>query len=330
MDSLRPRRLRRRKPLRFTQGVPDGAFNEVLGDRPLGGRFRAIRRLALVALWTLLCIPVQAALLLLPGRAKIRFARLYHRTLCHLIGLKVHQVGEVCRDRPVLYVANHASWLDVLVLGGVLEACFVAKAEVDDYPLVNIIAWLGRTIFVSRNRHTTGREADAMKTAMRAGDSLILFPEGTSNDGTRVLPFRSAFLGVAREARQVQPVSIVYDRIGGLPVLRRDRPLFAWYGDMDLGSHAWMMLRRGGARVTVLLHDPFVPDAVGDRKVMARECGRMVSAGAADLRQNRPVSPLAAVTKVPLAAVIRTPSAVLTKTPLAAVTQGTRLSSYHA
>jgi 1-acyl-sn-glycerol-3-phosphate acyltransferase len=240
-------------------------------------------------------LPVQAVLLALPGRAKARFARVYHQVLCRLIGLQVQVVGEVCRDRPVLYVANHSSWLDILALGGVLEGCFVAKAEVDDYPLVNIIARLGRTVFVSRSRGTTGREADAMKTLMQGGDSLILFPEGTSNDGTRVLPFRSAFLGVAKEARQVQPISVVYDRIGGMPALRRDRPSFAWYGDMELGSHSWQLLRRKGARVTVLLHQPFAPHAMPDRKVMTRECARVVSAGAAELRQNRPVQPLSAV-----------------------------------
>ncbi len=295
MDSLQPRRLKRKGPLRFTRRRPGPKLGELFADRPQGGQLRAVRRLALVLLWSLLALPVQAVLLALPGRAKARFARVYHRVLCRLIGLKVQVVGELCQDRPVLYVANHSSWLDILALGGVLEARFVAKSEVDDYPLVNIIARLGRTVFVSRSRGTTGREADAMKAVMQGGDSLILFPEGTSNDGTRVLPFRSAFLGVAREARQVQPISVVYDRIGGMPALRRDRPSFAWYGDMELGSHSWQLLRRKGARVTVLLHLPFAPEAMPDRKVMTRECARVVSAGAAELRQNRPVQPLSAL-----------------------------------
>ena len=294
MDSPHPRRLKRGKALSFTRGQGPGALEKVFAERPAGGRLRAVRRLVLVALWTLLCLPVQAVLLLLPGRGKARFARLYHRTLCRLIGLQVQVVGEVCQDRPVLYVANHASWLDILVLGGVLEACFVAKAEVDGYPLVNIIARLGRTIFVSRSRGTTGREADQMKALMQGGDSMILFPEGTSNDGTRVLPFRSAFMGVAQQARQVQPISVVYDRLGGLPARRRDRAVFAWYGDMELGSHSWQLLRREGARVTVLLHQPFAPAAMPDRKAMARTCSHMVSAGAAALRQNRRAEPLVA------------------------------------
>ena len=292
IDALRPRRLRRRKPLRFRQGLPGGRLFSVFEDRPLGGRLRAIRRIILVLLWTLVAIPIQAALCLLPGRAKLRFPRVYHATLCWLIGIKLQVIGTPCRDAPVLFVSNHSSWLDVPVLGAVLEAAFVAKAEVGTWPVIRTLARLGRTIFVSRTRGTTGKEAEAMRGRMADGGSLILFPEGTSNDGTRVLPFRSSFLAIADGARQVQPVSVVYDRLGGLPACRRDRPLFAWYGDMDIGSHFWRLARRTGVRVTVVLHEPFSPALLPDRKALAAEAERIVAAGADRLRQNRPVVPL--------------------------------------
>jgi 1-acyl-sn-glycerol-3-phosphate acyltransferase len=290
----RPRRLRRRKPLRFRPALPGGAFGDIFQERPLGGRVRAIRRMVLALLWTVLAIPIQGLLILLPGRGKVVFARIYHATLCRLIGLKVQVVGTASPDRPVLFLSNHSSWLDILVLGGVLEACFVSKAEVGRWPLIATIARLGRTVFVSRSRGNTGREADAMRARLLAGDSLILFPEGTSSDGTRVLPFRSAFLATAGSARMIQPVSLVYDRLGGLPACRRDRPVFAWYGDMDIGSHFWRLARRSGARATILLHEPFAPDTLPDRKALAAEAERIVSAGAAVLRQNRPPAPLPA------------------------------------
>ena len=298
LDALRPRRLRRRKPLRFRQALPGGTFGDIFGQRPLGGRVRAVRRMACVLLWTLLAIPIQAVLHQLPGRAKVRFGRFYHATLCRLIGLKVQVVGAAASAdpaaRPVLYLSNHSSWLDVLVLGGTLEACFVSKSEVAGWPLINIVAKLGRTVFVSRVRRATGREADSMRVHLNAGESLILFPEGTSNDGTRTLPFRSSLLGAADAARRVQPVSLVYDRLGGLPACRRDRPLFAWYGDMDIGSHFWRLARRSGARATVLLHEPFAPTALPSRKALAAEAGRIVAEGAATLRQNRAAVPLGA------------------------------------
>ncbi|MFC7691992.1 lysophospholipid acyltransferase family protein [Paeniroseomonas aquatica] len=284
--------MRRRKPLRFKHGLPGGRLFDVFEDRPLGGRFRAIRRIVTVLAWTLLAIPIQALLLLLPGRPKVVFARVYHAVLCWLIGLRVQVVGQPAAG-PTLFVSNHSSWLDVLVLGGVIEACFVAKAEVGTWPLVRTVARLGRTVFVSRSRGRTGSEAGDIKARLAAGDSLILFPEGTSNDGARTLPFRSSFLATAGSARQVQPVSLVYDRLGGLPACRRDRPLFAWYGDMEIGSHFWRLVRRSGARATVVLHQPFAPAEMPDRKAMALATWATVSAGADRLRQNRQAAPLA-------------------------------------
>jgi lyso-ornithine lipid O-acyltransferase len=293
IEALQPRR---RSPLRFRAALPGDTFADIFGERPQGGRLRAIRRTVLLLLWTLVAIPVQAVLVCLPGRGKFGFPRVYHAMLCRLLGLEVRVVGrpatEAPEGRPVLFLSNHSSWLDILVLGSVLEACFVSKGEVGTWPLIGTVARLGRTVFVSRSRGATGREADAMRRRLNAGDSLVLFPEGTSNDGTRVLPFRSSFLATADAARQVQPVSLVYDRLGGLPACRRDRPLFAWYGDMEIGSHFWRLARRSGTRATVLLHEPFSPAALPDRKALAAEAGRIVSAGAAGLRQNRPIGPL--------------------------------------
>jgi len=292
--ALRPRRLRRRNPLRFRNRLPGGKLFDVFEERPLGGRVRAIRRIGSALLWTAVAIPIQALLMLLPGRASGAFARTYHTVLCRLIGLRVQVIGTPAAAAPVLFVSNHSSWLDILVLGGLLPAAFVAKAEVGTWPVIRTIARLGRTVFVSRSRGTTAKESAAMRARLGQGESLILFPEGTSNDGSRVLPFRSSFLAIADAARQVQPVSVVYDRLGGLPCCRRDRPLFAWYGDMDIASHFWRIARRNGARVTVLLHEPFAPDTLADRKAMAGECFRIVSEGAARLRQNRPATPLPA------------------------------------
>ncbi len=299
----RPRRLRRRSPLRFRPALPGQAFGDIFAERPLGGRLRAIRRMAMAVLWTLAAIPIQAVLVYALARvfprAHQRFARVYHSVLCWLIGLKVQVVGRPSAERPVLFVANHSSWLDILVMGGAIEASFVAKAEVGRWPVIGAVARLGRTVFVSRTRGTMGREADVMRARLGAGDSLILFPEGTSNDGTRTLPFRSSFLATADAARMIQPVSVVYDRLGGLPACRRDRPIFAWYGDMDIGSHFWRLARRSGARATILLHEPFPPGTLPDRKALTAETSRIVATGCAQLRQNRPAVPLAAPSGAP-------------------------------
>ncbi len=298
-EALKPRR---RSPLRFRRIAPVGPIFDVMGDRPFGGRVRAVRRLALVVLFTLLALPVQAVLLRLPGRGRIRFARFYWAGVRFLIGLKLQVVGAPSGPRT-LYLANHSSWLDIVVLGGVLEAPFVSKSEVGDWPLIGTVARLGRTVFISRARGRTGGEANAMRDRLTAGDSLILFPEGTSSDGCRVLPFRSSFLAVADAAERVQPVSVGYDRLGGLPACRRDRSVFAWYGDMDIGRHAWRLARHPGLRATVVLHEPVPPSAIPDRKALSAAVEGVVAAGAATMRQNRP--PVSMTLPLPAARVAR-------------------------
>lgn len=288
------RRLQRASPIRFRPRLPGRAWNDVLGDRPAGGRIRAVRRIASVLLFTLLCIPVQAVLIQFPGGAKNRFARFYFRSLCWLIGLKLRVIGTPSPEPRTLYVSNHTSWLDILALGATVNARFVSKSEVAEWPLIGWVAKLGRSVFVSRSRGRTGTEAQELRARMEAGDSLILFPEGTTSDGARVLPFRSSFFSVAGAAARIQPVTVVYDRLGGLPIGRRDRPLFAWYGDMETGSHAWRLLRRTGTRVSIVLHEGFPPDSMPDRKVLAARVGRAVTETAAALRQNREVVPCAA------------------------------------
>ena len=278
-----PRQVRG-KPLRFAVALPGVASADILGERPLGGRLRAVRRLVLVALWTLLAIPVQAVLLglsALPAaalaRPKVAFARFYWRALRRLFGLRVQVIGAPAAGPGTLFLVNHSSWLDILVLGGALE------------------------VFVSRARGRTGAEAGEMQARLAAGDSLILFPEGTSSDGTRVLPFRSSLLAAAGAAAAVQPVSVGYDRMGGLPTCRRDRPHFAWYGDMDIGRHAWRLARRPGGRATVLLHQPCAPGAFPDRKALAAAAQAMVAEGAAALRQHRSPAALALRPAAPVA-----------------------------
>ncbi len=252
-----------------------------------------VARRGLVALaWTLVCCVIQAVLLVLPGRGKVVFARVYWAAFSGLIGLRVRTIGApVARGqgRRIVYAANHSSWLDIPVLGGRFEACFVSKDAIASWPGINLVARLGRTVFVTRTRGATGRERDDMRSRLLAGDNLMLFPEGTSSDGSRVLPFRSAFFSVAEgeEPPLIQPISVVYDRLGGLPTRRSTRAVFAWYGDMELSSHFWRLAQWRGLRVTVLVHPPLDPRDFPNRKVLAQVAWDAVAGGAAAMRQNR-------------------------------------------
>jgi len=266
-------------------------------------RFRATRRGIAIFALIFPSMLVQAACLALPGRPKIAFPRFFWARFAATLGLDVRVVGELASKttkRPVVFVSNHSSWVDVPVLGGVLTGSFVAKSVVQGWPVIRTIARLGRTVFVSRQRGSTGRELDEMQAVLVRGDNLILFPEGTSSDGSRVLPFRSSFFALA-EGKGIedpalrpiiQPVSVVYDRLNGLPAGRSSRPVFAWYGDMDIASHFWQMTQHLDMRATVLLHAPLDPALFPDRKSLSLAVWRTVADGAAMLRQNRPAQPL--------------------------------------
>jgi len=295
----RPSRLKLRKPAGLFPAKAGNLSESWFTDTPppprrprVGRTLRAIRRSLLLTLWTLIAIPVQAVLLLVPGRSKVNFARFFWMVVCRLMGVRLRVIGVPVREsaRPVIFVSNHSSWLDICTLGARLPAAFISKASVGTWPVVGTIARLGRTVFVSRTKTGTARERDDMRSRLAAGDNLILFPEGTSSDGARVLPFRSAFFSIAEgpEKPLIQPVSIVYDRLAGLPMVRAARPVFAWYGDMALGPHFWNLAQLVGGRATILLHPPVDPADFASRKELAAACWRTVAEGAATLRQNRP------------------------------------------
>jgi 1-acyl-sn-glycerol-3-phosphate acyltransferase len=161
---------------------------------------------------------------------------------------------------------------------------FVAKAEVATWPFFSTLAKAQRTIFIERTSGKTSASRDEMMRRLNTGDNLLLFPEGTSSDGTRVLPFRSALFGVAQLRRDdkpivVQPVAISYTRLDGIPLGRYWRPLFAWFGDLDLVPHLWQMTCLGETEAVVTFFPPVDIDRLGDRKKLAEFCFRQVSLG---------------------------------------------------
>jgi 1-acyl-sn-glycerol-3-phosphate acyltransferase len=256
------------------------------------GNLRMVLRLIAALAWTLPCMLVQAVFLSLPGAAKVRFAQVYWRGMARILGLRLKVQGQVTAHRPVLFIANHCTWLDIVVLGAVLPGCFVAKGDIAHWPFISWVAKLGRTVFVSRSKATLEREREGMLGRLAAGDNIILFPEGTTSDGTRILPFQSSFLAMASAPAKpaIQPVTLVYDELDGLPVQRRDRPDISWYGDMDMASHYPRVGRRKSIGVTIVI-DPAIPaGSYANRKILSHKLEARLAANAAALRQGRMVA----------------------------------------
>ena len=249
-------------------------------------------------------MPVQAALLKWSPTGARRFPHWYHKRVCRLLGIRLEIEGEVARDKPVLLVANHTSWLDIPVLSAVAPVSFVAKKEVGSWPFVSALARLQRSVFVDRSRRSAvGETANEILARLASGDAIVLFAEGTSSDGNRVLPFMTSLFAAAKPITRpgsenadrelapdavVQTVSVVYTRLHGIPLGRADRPFVGWYGDMEMQSHAWHLLKSGPLDVRIRI-GPQVPlSSFADRKDLARQSEAQVREQVVRILRARP------------------------------------------
>lgn len=254
---------------------------------------RAIGILAVFLTVTLLGIVWQSSALRFGLKRRKTFPNRYHRFLCRLFGIRLRVIGTPVQNEGVLMVANHTSWFDILIFSAAARVSFVAKAEVATWPFFSTLARLQETVFVERTRRSqTAVARDQIRDRLIAGDALVLFPEGTSNDGNRVLQFKSALMGaveatvgvdgLGRERHvMVQPVSTAYVGLHGMPMGRENRPLFAWYGDMELVPHLWEALKTGPIDVVIEFHAPLSVDTIGGRKELASVAESIVRRGQA-------------------------------------------------
>jgi 1-acyl-sn-glycerol-3-phosphate acyltransferase len=236
-------------------------------------------------------------LLRLPGRGKLSLR--YSRTVCALLNVRITVAGTPPTHHSVLILSNHVSWLDILVITATVPVIFVAKSEVRRWPLIGWVARARGTVFVERDRRRQTAEAAAdIAQYLAEGQSIVLFAEGTSSDGNRVLPFRPALVGALRAALAqveagkriaVQPLSVGYTGLLGLPMGRQHRPVVAWYGDRDLFPHLVEFLRRGAIDVTLTWGEPVEHDGGSDRKAVVRSLEEAVRRMTAAALRGRPV-----------------------------------------
>lgn len=231
--------------------------------------------------------------------------RLFHRVVCRALRVRIVVRHPATWTGPVLYVCNHVSWLDIFVLGSQLPAAFVAKSEVRRWPLVGWLSQLQPTLFVTRDDiHGARSQARALADMLVRHGRVILFAEGTSTDGSHVLPFKSAlFDGLGQlPDLQIQPITLAYTALSGQPLTATNRDRVAWYGDMTLPPHLFRLAGERRIDVALDFHMAFPAAAEPDRKALARRCEAIVRAGharrveAASMAEDHALSAPGAVT----------------------------------
>lgn len=260
----------------------------VLPEPPAVRRLLAYGKLVLMAAATAVLFPLFVLGL---GIARAGGPALHHpvqnlwaRLGLRLCGLRLRVEGARMPHGGAL-VANHTGWIDIFSLLGPGRVIFVAKAEVRRWPVIGFVAAVCGTMFIERRPTAAKRQLEEMRARVAGGQLLCFFPEGTSTDGLRVLPFKSSLFGVfeAEELREqvwVQPVSVVYAPPPGLPA-----NLYGWWGTMPFGRHVLDVVTWSrGATVTVIFHPPLRVRDVADRKGLAKLCGDRVAGGMAAAR----------------------------------------------
>ena len=256
--------------------------------------FACIKILVFVLL-CLITIPLQ--LLTLVFLSKTRFfyltSRFFYGTACRLFGIRMRTRGDITRKQNTIFVGNHLSYIDIAVLGSVLNATFISKAEVKNWPVLGILATCAKTVFISRNRQSVEKGIEDIAQTLDSGLSLILFPEGTSTKGETVLPFKSSFFQIFLNQKlknkiAVQPFTLSIQRVDGRDVeTLDDHDLYAWYGEMTLGQHIWTLARTKATEILVTFHPARPANQYDHRKRFAEDCHRAVLGG---LVNDRPKS----------------------------------------
>lgn len=204
------------------------------------------------------------------------------------LGIRCTRQGRSMRARGAL-VCNHVSWLDIFVLNAAQPVFFVSKSEVAGWPAIGWLARVTGTVFINRSGSDAGKQKVLFEARLRANHRLLFFPEGTSTDGQRVLPFKSTLFAAfyshgLEEILHVQPLTLRYHAPEG-----QDPRFYAWWGDMGFAGHLIAVLaapRQG--QVDLVLHEPVQVAELAGRKALAAHCERAVRKGLVNGQAERP------------------------------------------
>jgi len=239
-----------------------------------------LRVLAIVLLVVVTFPPILAAWALKLEKQRAHMVLFFYRMMRIFSGVRLTVTGNISPLRPLMLVANHSSYLDILVLGSLKPLSFTPKLEIRSWPIIGFFCVLADCVFIERRPADMQRAQAEMEEKLQAGKILALFPEGTTGDGIHIKPFKSGFLNLV-EAHDLplQPVSIAYTHIADMPLSAKTRELVSWVGDASFAPHFLSLLRLPYVQVTVELYAVERAEDHDDRKALAKNCETTITQG---------------------------------------------------
>lgn len=250
--------------------------------------FVAAVRMLLLILWIIVMPLIYFLAKLVGVKGYQNLPHVFHQGTCRILGIVVSKSGELSTARPTLYVSNHVSYIDVFVLG-FIRAYFIAKSEVANWPFFGKMARFQNTLFFERKTGKAREQLNIMQTHLKSGNSLTLFPEGTSTDGVHVEPFKSSLFEAANlsasalnseKAMQVaiQPITVAYTHYNGeLITDQAVRDHYAWYAKMPFAPHFFGLFPLKKVSAKIHFHPVCYLEQFETRKQCADHCQRLVA-----------------------------------------------------
>jgi 1-acyl-sn-glycerol-3-phosphate acyltransferase len=188
-------------------------------------------------------------------------------------GIRIRTQGTLAEARPLMIVSNHFSYLDMFVLGSQVPAAFTPKREIRSWPVIGFMCKVSGCLFIDRRPASILANKTTLDKSVSDGDIISLFPEGTTNEGTALLPFKSSLFSIALErGMAVQPVSVAYTRLNGKPIDAATRPVVGWYGDALFFPHVITFLKQKHVDAEIVYHPPVRANDFASRKELALYC----------------------------------------------------------
>lgn len=246
---------------------------------------RAFIKFCAFSILILLIVPAQLIILAChKGCSSYILPHLWHKTTLFIFGIKTEMSGTPETHGQIIYISNHISYLDIPVIGSIIKASFVAKKDVESWPVFGFLSKLQQTAFISRSKNDAVKEKNNLNAMIEEQKSLIIFPEGTSTDGREVRQFKSSLFSISYRDNSppipIQPMTLQVIETDKQKIdTQKNRDLYAWHIGMDtpLHKHLWRFAKCRGATIKIQFHPIISPTEHSNRKELAKACHSTVS-----------------------------------------------------